>query len=133
MLCKNETALQKTRAISLCALSKSKAVCMIVLHILLGEVVLAVLVFPLAFGGDGLHHVPMLCNLAVLDAEEVVIGGGLSGKGTFTDGSSLVAFCCRRKLVSNGYLSIFIFRRRFSARKAAIASGEKLPTLMVMS
>lgn len=65
--------------------------------ILFGEVVLAVLVLPFAFRGDGLHHVPMLGNLAVLNAEEVVVGGGLSGKGTFTDGSFLVVFCCRRK------------------------------------
>lgn len=101
--------------------------------ILFREVVLAILVLPLALGGDGLHHIPMLGNLAVLDAEEVVIGGGLSSKGTFTDGSFLVAFCCCRKPVFNGYLFIFIFRRMFSARKAAIASVEKLPTLMVMS
>ena len=57
----------------------------------------AVLVLPLVFRGDGFHHVPMLGNLAILNAEEVVIGGGLSGKGTLADGSSLVVFCCRHK------------------------------------
>ena len=31
------------------------------------EVELAVLVFPVAFGGDGLHHVPMLGNFAVFE------------------------------------------------------------------
>ena len=55
------------------------------------KVELAVLVFPLAFGGDGLHHVPMLGDFAVLDAEEVVVAGGLVGELAFAYGEDEVA------------------------------------------
>ena len=53
----------------------------------------SVLILPCGFIGDGLHHIPVLGDLAVFHAPQIIIAGRCAAKGSFTDTQYKVSLC----------------------------------------